>query len=132
MYYLYYDGQELQIVESELGAVLTTRLLLHAQLTGVLDESSWKVYGRVDPADIVWFAAERPCVHPLGFYVEPKTFTDDKAGKYWSLLVQEDAQRLLMHWKSLARYTDKVPDKTNYFKNAVDHFEWRMEKTWYK
>jgi hypothetical protein len=131
MYYLYYDGTELQVIESELGAVLTTRLLLHAQLTGTYN-TDFKVYGCVDPENISWFTEVKPPIHALGSYIEPKIFTDDKDNKYWALLSSEDAKRLLAHWKNLSRYTDKVPDKVNYFKNAVDHFEWQMEKKWYK
>lgn len=132
MYYLFYDGQQLQLVESELGAVLTVRLLLHAQVSAV-DNEYYKVYGCVDPADIVWFMDTTPVqTRQLGFYVEPRIFTDDKDGRYWSLLTQEDAKRLLMHWKSFDKYTEKLVGKQNYFKNTVDHFENLMEKKWSK
>jgi len=129
MYYLFYDGSQVLVIESELGAVLTQRLLLHAQL-GV-DADSYKVFGAFEDADVIWFVTERPFIYPLGLYVEPRTFTEDKSNKYWSLLEHEDAKRLAMHWKSLQNYK-KSSDKTNYFKNAVDHFVFEMEKRWSK
>lgn len=131
MYYLYYDGQQLQLVESELGGDLTQRLLLHAQ-PGAVDSEFCIVYGCVEDHDICWFTTKLPKINALAVYVEPATFTSDKDGRYWSLLSHEDAKRLLLHWKSLQNYTEKFTDKTNYFKNAVDCFEWEMDKKWSK
>jgi hypothetical protein len=131
MYYLYWDGQQLLLIESELGAVLTTRLLLHAR-PHARDELSRHVYGCISEDDIVWFTEKKPVVLPLCLYVEPRTFNDDKEGRYWSLLSKEDAKALHKHWKGSQQYNVKSDDKQNYYKNGVDHFEWQMESKWSK
>jgi len=131
MYYLFYDGQQLQLIESELGAWLTTRLLLHAQVSAV-DSEFYKVYGCFEDNEVTWLTEHKPRVQPVGFYVEPGTFIKDKDGTYWSLLSKADAAALLKHWKSIRQYTEKIEDKPNYFKNSVDHFENMMEKKWSK
>ena len=131
MYYLFYDGQQLQIIESDLGAWFTTRLLLHAQLS-VADAEFYKVYGFIEDRDITWLTEHKPRVLPVGSYIEPSTFINDTTGAYWSLLSKVDAAALHKHWKSTEMYTAETAGKPNYFKNSVDHFEHMMEKKWFK
>ena len=134
MYYLY-EAQansfenEIVIIQSELGIVLTQRLLTYAQPGA--DRGVF--YGFFEEAFVIWISKRRPAnIKPLATYVEPGTFTRDEEGKYWSLLSEKDARLLHKYWKSTEAYTSKEADKQNYFKNAVDHFEHMMEKRWSK
>lgn len=127
MHYLYVHEGELYLVESEIGAVLTMRLLVYA-----VHGESKRVIGLVD--NITWLGESNDRssnVVRLSFFVEPNIFSNE-GSKLWTLLHKEDAKRLHKHWENDSKYKTQVIDKTNYFKNAVDHFKHQMETVWYK
>lgn len=117
----------LLMVASDVGAVLTQRLLLHASSLG---GEAARVYGAVN--DPCWYSAELPPqVIRLSQLVEPSRFTDDKVGKYWSLLSCTCCKVLLKHFKEDPRYSEPATDKKpNYYKNTVCNFEYEMERRW--
>ncbi len=134
MYYVYErptsDSDELFLVDSSLGGVLTTRLLQYA--SGDSSFGHGRVFGVID--DITWFGADVPSrVVPLSHFIEPRLFTNDKEVLYWSLLSEADAKALHKYWCDDSKYKEEpLPGKHNYFKNTVDSFKHAMRTKWFK